>query len=177
MSFNPWHDAPIGNQAPQVVEAIIEIPGGSKAKYELDKDTGMLRLDRVLYSSMIYPHNYGFIPQTLGEDHDPLDILVLSQINVQPMCLMEAKVIGIMHMVDGGEDDDKIIAVANDDMSVNHINSISDLSEHFEDELLNFFELYKSLEHKKVEVEKLQGRDQAIKIIEEAIDRYNKKFK
>lgn len=177
MSFNPWHDASIGNQAPQVVEAIIEIPGGSKAKYELDKDTGMLRLDRVLYSSMIYPHNYGFIPQTLGEDHDPLDILVLSQINVQPMCLMEAKVIGIMHMVDGGEDDDKIIAVANDDMSVNHINSISDLSEHFEDELLNFFELYKSLEHKKVEVEKLQGRDQAIKIIEEAIDRYNKKFK
>ncbi len=177
MSFNPWHDASIGNRAPQVVEAVIEIPGGSKAKYELDKDTGMLRLDRVLYSSMMYPHNYGFIPQTLGEDHDPLDILVLSQINVQPLCLMEAKVIGVMHMIDGGEDDDKIVAVANDDMSVNHINSISDLSQHFEDELLNFFELYKTLEHKKVEVEKLQGRDQAIRIIEEAIDRYHKKFK
>lgn len=177
MKFNPWHDAPIGDNAPEIVEAIIEIPKNSKAKYELDKATGLLRLDRVLYSSMMYPQNYGFIPQTLGEDHDPLDILVLSQINIQPLCLIEAKVIGVMHMVDGGEADDKIIAVANNDMSVNHINSIKDLSRHFEDELLNFFESYKTLEAKKVEVEKLQDKDTAIKIIVDSIERYNQTFK
>lgn len=176
MSFNPWHDAPIGDNAPAIVEAIVEIPKNSKAKYELDKATGMIRLDRVLYSSMMYPQNYGFIPQTLGEDHDPLDILVLSQVAIQSLCLVEAKVIGVMHMIDNGEDDDKIIAVARDDMSVAHVNSVEDLPQHFEDELLNFFELYKSLEEKTVKVDKLRGKEEAIRIIEEAITRYNEKF-
>ncbi len=176
MSFNPWHDAKIGENAPEIVEAIVEIPKNSKAKYELDKETGMIRLDRVLYSSMIYPQNYGFIPQTLGEDHDPLDILVLSQVAIQPLCLVEAKVIGVMHMVDSGEDDDKIIAVAHDDMSVAHVDSVEDLPPHFGDELLNFFELYKSLEEKEVKVDKLQGKDTALKIINESITRYNEKF-
>lgn len=177
MKFNPWHDAAIGEQAPNIVEAVIEIPRNSKAKYELDKETGMLRLDRVLYSSMMYPQNYGFIPQTLGEDHDPLDILVLSQVDIQPFCLVSAKVIGVMHMVDAGEDDDKIIAVANDDMSVSHINSVADLPQHFEDELMNFFELYKTLENKKVKVNRLQDRDEALRIIEESITRYNEAFR
>lgn len=177
MKFNPWHDASIGKNAPEIVDAVIEIPKNSKAKYELDKATGMIRLDRVLYSSMMYPQNYGFIPQTLGEDNDPLDILVLSQINIRPLCLVEAKVIGVMHMVDGGEDDDKIIAVAKDDMSVAHIESIEDLPQHFEDELLNFFELYKTLEEKEVRVDKLQGKEKAIEIINASIELYNKKFR
>lgn len=176
MKFNPWHDAPIGEQAPEIVDAVVEIPKHTKAKYELDKETGMLRLDRVLFSSMIYPHNYGFIPQTYGEDHDPLDILVLSQVEVQPMCLVEAKVIGVMHMIDDGEADDKIIAVAHQDMSVNHIESLKDLPEHFNRELMNFFEDYKKLENKTVEVDELQGKEVAIQIIKEAIKRYQKEF-
>lgn len=176
MKFNAWHDAPIGKNAPELVEAVIEIPKHSKAKYELDKNTGMLRLDRVLFSSMIYPQNYGFIPKTLGEDNDPLDILVLSQIEVQPMCILETRVIGVMHMIDDGEADDKIIAVANTDVSVNHIESIKQLPEHFEKELMNFFEDYKKLERKSVEVEELQDKDVAIRIIQESIDRYNKEF-
>jgi inorganic pyrophosphatase len=107
------------NDCPHIVQAIIEIPSGSRAKYELDKDSGLLRLDRVLYSSVHYPANYGFIPQTLGEDHDPLDILVISRVEVQPLCIVRAKVLGVMRMVDSGEGDDKIIAVAADDVSVN----------------------------------------------------------
>ena len=112
-------------KAPEVVNAIIEIPAESKGKYELDKDSGLLKLDRVLFSSVHYPHNYGFIPQTYCEDHDPLDILVICSISVEPMCLLEAKVIGVMRMVDQGEADDKIIAVAKSDMSVSHINEIN----------------------------------------------------
>ncbi len=177
MKFNPWHDAPIGEHAPEVVEAIIEIPRNSKAKYELDKTTGMLRLDRVLYSSMGYPENYGFIPQTLGDDNDPLDILVMSQIQVQPLCLLEAKVIGVMKMIDGGEGDEKIIAVANNDPSVNHINSLDELSDHYKDQLQNFFEDYKKLEKKEVEVEGFEGREVAIEIIKGAIENYDQKYR
>src|SRR5699024_5446361 len=176
MKFNPWHDDSIGKDAPEIVEAIIEIPKRSKAKYELDKNTGMLRLDRVLFSSMHYPENYGFIPRTLGDDNDPLDIIVLSQEAVYPMCLLEAKVIGVMRMIDDGEADDKIIAVANDDMSVNHINSIDELPKHFGNELKNFFEEYKKLEHKTVEVEELQSKETAIEIINAAISSYKEKF-
>lgn len=176
MNFNPWHDAPIGENAPEVVEAIVEIPQNSKAKYELDKTTGMLRLDRVLFSSMRYPVNYGFIPQTYGEDNDPLDILVLSQIDVSPMCLISAKVIGVLHMVDSGEPDDKIIAVASEDQSVNHLESVDELSDHYKAELKNFFEDYKKLENKSVEINGISGKETAIKIIKESIDRYNDKF-
>ena len=121
---HPWHDISPGTKVPEYVTGIIEIPKNTRAKYELDKKSGMLRLDRVLYSSMYYPYNYGFIPRTYCDDKDPLDILVLSQINVVPMCMVPAKVIGVMHMLDQGEADDKIIAVANSDMSVAHMNSI-----------------------------------------------------
>ena len=124
---NPWHEVSYGAEAPEVVTAIIEISKGSKAKYELDKETGMLRLDRVLFSAVHYPANYGFIPQTYCDNKDPLDILVISQIDVQPLCLVEAKVIGVMRMIDGGEADDKIIAVANNDVSVNYMSDISQL--------------------------------------------------
>ena len=113
--INPWHDVSIGEGAPEVITGIIEIPKGSKGKYELDKKTGMLLLDRVLFSAVHYPANYGFIPQTYCEDHDPLDILIISQIDIPSLTLVKAKVIGVMRMVDGGEADDKIIAVAADD--------------------------------------------------------------
>nr|WP_089318195.1 inorganic diphosphatase [Pontibacter ummariensis] len=173
---NPWHSVSFGEEAPQVVSAIIEIPKGSKAKYELDKESGMLKLDRVLFSSIHYPANYGFIPQTYCDDKDPLDILVICSIDVQPMCLIDAKVIGVMQMVDNNEEDDKIIAVANNDMSVRHINDISELPPHTLLEMRRFFEDYKKLEHKEVIVEQFLGREQAYKIIQDSIDLYNTTF-
>jgi inorganic pyrophosphatase len=175
--MNPWHDVSAGENAPEHVNAIIEIPKGSRAKYELDKESGMLRLDRVLYSSVYYPHNYGFIPQSYGDDNDPLDILVLSQIDVQPLCLVPAKVIGVMQMIDNGEADDKVIAIAENDMSVTHIQDIGDLPEHFIRELRSFFEDYKKLENKEVIVEEFQSKDKALEIVRKSFEDYRKKFK
>ena len=173
---NPWHSVSYGEEAPAVLSAIIEIPKGSKAKYELDKESGMLKLDRVLFSSVNYPANYGFIPQTYCDDKDPLDILVICSIDVQPMCLIDAKVIGVMQMIDNNEEDDKIIAVANNDMSVRHINDISELPPHTLLEMRRFFEDYKKLEHKEVIVEQFLGREHAYKIIQDSIDLYNTTF-
>src|SRR5690554_6825137 len=150
MQFNPWHSVGYGDESGNNVTGVIEIPKGSRAKYELDKESGMLSLDRVLYSSVYYPANYGFIPQTYCDDDDPLDILILSQIDIQPLCLVNAKIIGVMRMLDQGEADDKIIAVASNDMSVAHINDISELPTHFLKELRQFFEEYKKLENKHV---------------------------
>lgn len=172
MNFNPWHSVSYGRRVPDAVNAIIEIPKGSRAKYELDKDTGMLKLDRVLYSSVYYPANYGFIPRTYCDDNDPLDILVLSQIEMQPLCVVEAKIIGVMRMLDQGEADDKLIAVCAQDMSVNHINDISELPPHFIDELRHFFEEYKKLEQKVVKIEEFQGARLAKKILGHAIKDY-----
>ena len=153
--FHPWHQVSYGEQAPDIVTGIIEIPKNTRAKYELDKDSGMLKMDRVLYSAMHYPANYGFIPQTYCDDKDPLDIVVLSQASIVPMCIVDARVIGVMQMLDNGEKDDKIIAVAENDMSVNHIRDIDELPKHFFRELKNFFEDYKKLENKTVEVERV----------------------
>lgn len=171
---NPWHVVKIGENCPDVVNGIIEIPKNTRAKYEIDKDSGLLMLDRVLYSSMYYPANYGFIPQTYCDDNDPLDIIILSQITVVPLCIVSAKPIGVMRMKDGGELDDKIIAVAENDMSVNHINDISELPEHFFKELQNFFEDYKKLENKTVEVADFQNAEMAKKIILQSIADYKK---
>lgn len=165
---NPWHKVEIGDKAPNIVNSIIEIPKNTRAKYELDKKSGMLILDRVLFASMYYPANYGFIPQTYCDDNDPLDILVLSQITIVPMCIVSAKVIGVMRMLDGGELDDKIIAVAENDMSVNHINDVTELPAHFFKELRNFFEDYKKLENKTVEVAKFQDAEKAKQIVEQS---------
>lgn len=159
-----------------MVNAIIEIPKNTRAKYELDKESGLLKMDRVIYSSMYYPANYGFIPQTFCDDNDPLDILVLSQIDVVPMCLIEARIIGVMRMLDGGELDDKIIAVAAQDMSVNHINDIEELPEHFFKELRTFFEDYKKLENKTVEVEDFEDAESAKKIVMQSLADYQTKF-
>ncbi|MBX5438729.1 MAG: inorganic diphosphatase [Thermoflavifilum sp.] len=176
MAAHPWHDIAVGNQAPEIVTSIIEIPKGSRAKYELDKTSGLLKLDRVLYSSVYYPANYGFIAQSLGEDHDPLDILVLSQIDMQPLCIVRAKVIGVMQMIDNGEADDKIIAVAADDVSINHIDDIDQLPAHFINELRHFFEEYKALEHKTVVVEEFQNKQVAFDVIRKSISDYQKQF-
>lgn len=162
----------IGPDSPEIINGIIEIPRGSKTKYELDKETGMLKLDRVLYSSVYYPYNYGFIPQTYCDDHDPLDILILTQVKVLPMCIMRAKPIGVMRMIDGGEADDKIIAVSPDDMSVSHINDIEELPSHALREVKAFFEDYKKLENKTVEVEKFQNRAKAWEIINQSVIDY-----
>lgn len=169
---NPWHKVNIGNETPNIVNGIIEIPKNTRAKYELDKESGLLLMDRVIYSSMHYPANYGFIPQTYCDDKDPLDIMVISQIEIVPMCIVSAKVIGVMRMIDGGEMDDKIIAVAENDMSFNHINDISELPKHWIKELRAFFEDYKKLENKVVEVEEFQDAETAKKIIQRSIEDY-----
>ncbi|MFY0688453.1 MAG: inorganic diphosphatase [Cyclobacteriaceae bacterium] len=174
---NPWHAVPPGEEAPKKVNGIIEIPQNTRAKYELDKESGLLKLDRVLYSAVYYPANYGFIPRTYCDDKDPLDIVVLCKIDVVPMCLISAKVIGVMRMLDGGEMDDKIIAVADNDMSVNHINDVSELPPHFLKELKNFFEDYKKLEKKDVTVEEFQSAETAYKIIDKAISDYQELVK
>lgn len=175
-TFNSWHHVSPGNQLPEIVNGIIEIPKGTRAKYELDKESGLLKLDRVLYSSVYYPANYGFIPQSYCDDKDPLDILILSQIEVVPLCIVPAKVIGVMRMLDGGEADDKIIAVAIGDPSVSHINDISELPQHFISELRNFFEDYKKLENKTVVVENFLDGKTAIKILQESFELYNQVF-
>ena len=170
---HPWHQVSPGEDLPNTVNAIIEIPNGSKAKYEIDKESGLVKLDRVLYSSVMYPANYGFIPQTYCDDKDPLDILVICSADVYPMTMIEAKIIGVMHMVDGGEQDDKIIAVAKNDMSVNYINDISELPPHTMKEIVQFFESYKALKEKSVIIEGLHGREYAQNILKESIELYN----
>jgi inorganic pyrophosphatase len=164
MNNHPWHDVETGQQAPKVINAIIEISRGSKAKYEVDKPTGLLRLDRVLHAAFYYPVNYGFIPQTYAGDADPLDILVLSQIDFEPLSIVTAKVIGVMRMRDKGIDD-KIIAVCANDISVSHINSLDELPPHLMSEIKHFFEQYKKLEHTEVVVDEFFDKEKAYEII------------
>jgi inorganic pyrophosphatase len=174
---HPWHGVPPGDQAPRIVNAVIEIPQGSRAKYEIDKDSGLLKLDRIIYSSFYYPCNYGFIPQTYGDDKDPLDILVITSLPVQAMCLMQAKVIGVMQMIDSGDADDKIIAVAQNDPSVNHYNNIEEIPPHFFEELRHFFEEYKKLENKSVQVNEFGDKAKALAIIEDSFKQYKDNFR
>lgn len=174
--LHPWHGGHYGSKSPVTVNALIEISQGSRAKYEIDKKTGLLKLDRVIYSSFHYPVNYGFIPKTLGEDNDPLDILVICSENIQPLCLVEATVIGNMQMIDNGEKDDKIIAVAANDPSVNHFKDIDALPSHFIAVLKNYFEQYKVLENKKVAIDEFQDKETAYRIINDSIKRYTASF-
>ncbi len=168
-----WHDVTPGEEAPRIFTSVIEIPRGSNVKYELDKETGLLRLDRILYSAVHYPASYGFIPQTLAEDGDPLDVVVLCQEAVSPLTLVESRTIGLMTMVDSGKKDHKILAVAVHDPEYNAFHDARDLPQHRLAMLRRFFQDYKQLEGKTVEVDEFQPADQALPVIEEALERYS----
>ena len=172
--LHPWHGVNKGENAPDIVTAVIEVPKGSNLKYELDKPSGMLKVDRVLYSAVHYPANYGFIPQSYCEDNDPLDILVLCQESVVPLSLLRAKPIGVMKMIDQGEKDDKIVAVHVDDPEFMFYKHIDELPPHCLKTLRRFFEDYKVLENKEVIIEKFLGPEEARKIIEGAFELYEK---
>lgn len=173
---HPWHDLSPGEKPTEIFNAVIEIPRGSKVKYELDKDTGLCYVDRILYSSVVYPHNYGFIPKTLCEDADPLDVLVLMQEPVVPMCFLRARPIGVMQMLDQGEQDDKIIAVHADDPEFKHFTDISQLPQHRLAEIRRFFEDYKKNEHKEVRVDDILGSVEARKVVLDALNMYQEHY-
>ncbi|MCA9599926.1 MAG: inorganic diphosphatase [Myxococcales bacterium] len=170
-----WHDLPSRPSTPaRAVNAVIEIPSGSKIKYELDKPSGLLRVDRVLHSSVHYPANYGFIPRSYCDDGDPLDVLVLCSESVVPMSIIVARPIGIVRMVDSGKADDKIIAVHSHDPAFEEYDDITDLPRHVAREIQRFFQDYKVLEDKDVVVNDPLGRDEAEKVIEEALELYRR---
>ncbi len=170
-----WHDVTPGENLPGEFTAVVEIPMGSSVKYELDKKTGLLKIDRILYSAVYYPANYGFIPQTYAEDDDPLDVLVLCQEAVAPLTLVEARVIGLMTMIDAGKKDHKILAVAKQDPEYNDITQFHELPIHRLAMVRRFFQDYKMLEGKTVEVDEFQPVEAAIKIIEDALETYSAK--
>ncbi|KAG9451434.1 hypothetical protein H6P81_011399 [Aristolochia fimbriata] len=172
VAAHPWHDLEIGPGAPAVVHAVVEITKGSKVKYELDKKTGLIKVDRVLYSSVVYPHNYGFIPRTLCEDNDPLDVLILMQEPVLPGCFLRVRAIGLMPMIDQGEKDDKIIAVCADDPEYRHYSDISELPPHRLTEIRRFFEDYKKNENKEVAVDEFLPAKVAHEAIQYSMDLY-----
>lgn len=173
--MHPWHDVEVGSDAPAIVPVVIEVPKGSKTKYELDKRSGLIRVDRILYSSVHYPANYGFIPRSYCGDHDPLDVLVLGQETVVPLSIMIAKPIGVMKMRDQGEADDKIIAVHYNDPEYVHYESIRELPPHRLTEVSRFFLDYKVLENKTVEIDEFLDRDEALGVIRDALALYANK--
>lgn len=172
VAAHPWHDLEIGPQAPHIVNCVVEITKGSKVKYELDKKTGLIKVDRVLYSSVVYPHNYGFIPRTLCDDNDPLDVLILMQEPVLPGCFLRVRAIGLMPMIDQGERDDKLIAVCADDPEYKHFTDIKQLSPHRLTEIRRFFEDYKKNENKEVAVDDFLPSETAIDAIKYSMDMY-----
>ncbi|TVU19549.1 hypothetical protein EJB05_35701 [Eragrostis curvula] len=172
VAAHPWHDLEIGPEAPAVFNVVVEITKGSKVKYELDKKTGLIKVDRVLYSSVVYPHNYGFIPRTLCEDNDPMDVLVLMQEPVLPGSFLRARAIGLMPMIDQGEKDDKIIAVCADDPEYRHFRDINELSPHRLQEIKRFFEDYKKNENKEVAVNEFLPAADAREAIQYSMDLY-----
>lgn len=174
--MNIWHDIKEERIKEDDFIAVIEITKGGKNKYELDKETGMLKLDRVLYTATHYPANYGFIPRTYADDNDPLDVLVLCQENVDPMTLVECYPIGVLIMIDSEQRDEKIIAVAKKDPYLNIYKDISELPNHISCEIKHFFEVYKQLEHRETIVEEILGREAAEDIIKRSIENYKIKF-
>jgi len=172
--LNAWHDVSPGNELPRDFQAVIEIPLGSNVKYELDKPTGLLKVDRIIHSAVFYPANYGFIPQTYAEDNDPLDVLVLCQEPVQPLSLIKARAIGLMTMIDSGASDDKIIDVATNDPEFNTYVEAKELPAHRLLVLKRFFQDYKQLEGKQVQVEDIRPAYAAANVIEKALARYKK---
>lgn len=173
---NIWHDMPIHRVSPKSFTAVIEISKNSKNKYELDKETGLMKLDRILYTSTHYPANYGFIPRTYADDLDPLDVLVICSEAILPMTLVDCYPIGVIKMIDNGRLDEKIIAIPHADPTYNKYGSIFDLPTHIFDEMRHFFTVYKQLEDKRTAVDDLCDRDEAERIIEAAIKNYDETF-
>lgn len=173
---NIWHDISPKRISPEEFVACIEIPKGGKNKYEMDKETGLLYLDRVLYTSTHYPANYGFIPRTYADDNDPLDVLVLCQESIVPMTLVKCYPIGVIKMIDNEQEDEKIIAIPFNDPSVNMYTDISQIQQHMFEEMSHFFRVYKGLEGKETIVSEVMGPDEAKKIIKKSIARYKEYF-
>ena len=169
---NIWHDIDPKRIRPEEFVAVIEITKGSKKKYELDKETGLIILDRILYTATHYPANYGFIPRTYGDDGDPLDVLVICSEPIEPLTLVRCKPIGVIAMKDSGKMDEKIIAVCKDDPTYNMYDDISQLPSHTFEEMRHFFSVYKTLETKETVVDEVQGKEQAVQIIEHCLDNY-----
>lgn len=172
--MNLWHDIPYGDK--DGLNVIIEIPKLSRVKYELDKDTGLIKFDRVLFSPMHYPANYGFVPRTLWDDGDPLDVLVLAYEAIIPGCLVEVRPIGILDMIDGGEGDAKILSVPVHDPRFTNTKTITDVEPHLLEEISHFFRVYKDLQKKKVEVGEWKGREEALLAITHSIELYDTKY-
>jgi len=173
---HPWHDVPSGKHPPDLITAIVEIPGGSRNKYELDKETGLFRLDRVLYSAVHYPGDYGFIPRTLSEDGDPCDVLVLIREPTFVGCAIPARPIGVLRMLDRGEPDEKIVAVPAEDPFQGEYFDIADLPGHLLREIEHFFAIYKDLEGKRVQVDGWGKSEEAMNEVGRAIQRYADRF-
>ena len=173
---NIWHDISPSRITKNDFIAVIEIEKGSKKKYELDKETGHLILDRILYTSTHYPANYGFIPRTYGDDNDPMDVLLLSTESLEPMSLVRAYPIGVISMLDAGHRDEKIIAIPFSEPTYNHYRDISELPAHMFEEMTHFFTVYKNLEHKETAVNEVMGREEALKVVAESIDKYVEVF-
>ena len=171
--IHPWHDVTPGSKLPHEFNTVIEIPFGSSVKYELDKASGLIKLDRILYSAVYYPANYGFVPQTLAEDDDPLDVLVLCQEPVVPLTIIHARAIGLMTMIDSGKKDHKIIAIATEDPEFNSYREAAEMPSHRLLMLRRFFQDYKQLEGKSVEVEDIEPAAHAYPILEDALRRYS----
>ena len=174
--MNIWHDIDEKWITKSNFVPVIEIPNGGRNKYELHKETGLLKLDRVLYTATHYPTNYGFIPRTYAGDDDPLDVLVLCQEKIISLTLVESYPVGVIKMIDGYQFDEKIIAIAKNDAFLNMYNDITELPNHISAEIMHFFAVYKQLENKQTMVEKIMGREEAERIIQESIDNYKKKF-
>lgn len=176
--MNLWHDVPLGDDAPEEFNAIIEIPKGSPNKYEIDKETGLIKLDRANYSSAPYPFDYGFAPQTYWEDEDPLDVVVLTTFPLAPGILVNVRPVAVMEMIDDGESDYKIIAVPVDDKRWDDVKDIGDLNPHALKEYQHFFETYKQLKGKPapVEIKGIKGRDEAIAAVKKSVELYKEEF-
>ncbi len=175
--MNPWHDvATFADEASGLFNAIVEIPKGSKVKYELDKLTGLLRVDRILYSSVVYPANYGFVPRTYCDDGDPLDVLVLNSEPVQPLAMLRTRAIGLMRMEDEGREDDKLIAVHADDPAYADYTNHDQLPAHLERQIRRFFEDYKGLEGKRVIVDGFLGPERAQEVLSSAVASYQQTY-
>lgn len=173
---NIWHDVSEKRISPEDFLCVVEISKGSKKKYELDKETGYIILDRILYTSTRYPANYGFIPRSYGDDNDPLDVLLLCSEPLEPLTLVRAYPIGVISMIDNGNNDDKIIAIPYSDPNYNMYTDIDQLPEHIFDEMKHFFSVYKNLENKETAVNEVSGRAEAVKTIKEALKNYKEKF-